>query len=437
MSLNHDIKDGTYLDVLQAPSLLQRLRYTREMSVVLSTPLSDEDQMVQSMNDASPTKWHLAHTTWFFETFILSKFLENYICFDDTFGYCFNSYYDAVGPRHPRPIRGLLTRPSMQEVRSYRAYVDEALELLFQQYDGQGGELPTKASRLIELGIHHEQQHQELLLTDILHLFSLNPLNPVYKKEISINRNKHKKVLDYDWQDCDGGVFEIGHTGDGFCYDHEGPVHKCYIHPFAMANRLVTNKEWIDFINDGGYQNVALWLSDGWNKVQSEQWNAPLYWQQDEDGQWMRMSLHGRHSVVLAEPVSHISYYEAVAFANWAGKRLPTEQEWERAAQHQDISVNTFDLQHLSPQPAQLVSGLTQLFGHTWQWTQSAYAPYPGYAPEQGAVGEYNGKFMCNQYVLRGGSCLTQNGHSRITYRNFFYPEQRWQCTGLRLATNA
>ena len=427
MNLHNTVFAGAKPDV-QSDSLEQRLLATRMLSNELAAPLSDEDQVVQAMDDASPTKWHLAHTTWFFEAFLLKRFLPGYQLFDERFEYCFNSYYESVGPRHPRPKRGLLTRPSTAEVRAYRAHVDAALERLC------GGVLAPEAAALIELGINHEQQHQELLLTDILALFAAEPLRPAYREADPGVRTGEAAPL--NWVSFDGGIFEVGHDGEGFAYDNEGPRHEELIRPFALASRCVTNAEWIAFIGDGGYATPTLWLADGWNMVKSEEWRGPLYVEEAEGG-YGQMSLKGFRPVDPAAPVTHVSYYEADAFARWAGCRLPTEFEWEIASASVPLQGRTLGAGHLRPMPAESDDGLRQMFGDAWEWTQSAYLPYPGFKAAPGAVGEYNGKFMCNQFVLRGGSCVTPEGHVRRTYRNFFYPHQRWQFTGLRLAKDA
>ncbi|MDJ0513210.1 MAG: ergothioneine biosynthesis protein EgtB [Methyloceanibacter sp.] len=426
----------TQLDLTEtapdAPSpqsrLGQRLMETRALSLELADPLSDEDQVVQAMDDASPTKWHLAHTTWFFEAFVLSQFLPGYTRFDEEFEYCFNSYYEAVGPRHPRPFRGLLTRPSGDAVRAYRAHVDEALETLF------ADDVPAEAATLVELGINHEQQHQELLLTDILSLFASQPLKPVY-----LETNGDAPVAEagpLKFVSFGGGVFGVGHDGAGFSYDNEGPRHEQLIRPFKLATRCVTNAEWIAFIEDGGYETAALWLADGWNLINAEGWRAPLYFEQ-ADGGFGQMSLRGFRPVNPAAPVTHVSYFEADAFARWAGCRLPSEFEWEHASAELAETGRTLGHGALCAEPAPDEAGLTQMFGDVWEWTGSSYLPYPGFKPASGAVGEYNGKFMCNQFVLKGGSCATPDRHVRRTYRNFFYPHQRWQFTGLRLAADA
>jgi ergothioneine biosynthesis protein EgtB len=409
-------------------SLHERLTETRGLSLALASPLSDEDQVVQAMDDASPTKWHLAHTTWFFEAFLLKRFLSGYRVFDEAFEYCFNSYYESVGPRHPRPKRGLLTRPSGDEVRAYRAHVNEALDRLL------AGGVPREAAELIELGINHEQQHQELLLTDILSLFAAEPLKPAYrvaKPGVAVSN-----TAPLGFTSIDGGIFEVGHDGTGFAYDNEGPRHEELIRPFKLANRCVTNAEWLEFIEDGGYATPTLWLADGWNTVGRQDWEGPLYFEEAEGG-YMQMSLLGFRPVDPAAPVTHVSYFEADAFARWAGYRLPTEFEWEVAGAAVPLQGRTLGADHLRPMPAKSADGPTQMFGDVWEWTKSAYLPYPGFKAAPGAVGEYNGKFMCNQFVLRGGSCVTPEGHIRATYRNFFYPHQRWQFTGLRLAADA
>ena len=410
-------------------SLKDRLLDTRRLSTALAAPLSDEDQVVQANDDASPTKWHLAHTTWFFEAFVVAPFLDGYSVFDARFEYCFNSYYESVGPRQPRGRRGLLTRPSAEEVRAYRAHVDAALERLCAD-----GDAYAKAAELIELGINHEQQHQELLLTDILSLFASGPLKPAYRQAgpgVLV-----RDVAPLDWVSFDGGIVEIGQGGDGFAYDNEGPRHEELIRPFKLASRCVTNGEWIEFIKSGGYTTPALWLADGWATVKSENWTGPLYFEEAEGG-FMQMSLLGFRPVDLAAPVTHISYYEADAFARFAGYRLPSEFEWEVAASNVPVSGRTLGADFLRPMPADAGGGLRQIYGDVWEWTGSAYLPYPGFKTAPGGIGEYNGKFMCNQFVLKGASCATPDGHIRPTYRNFFYPHQRWQFTGLRLAADA
>lgn len=424
MPLDHAIQaeSDAALDTLH-----DRLFATRHLTDQLTEPLSDEDQVVQAMDDASPTKWHIAHTTWFFEAFVLKQFSPGYRVFDDRFEYCFNSYYEAVGPRHPRQKRGLLTRPTAEEVRAFRTHVDEGLRSLF-----AGGHLNEDARALIELGINHEQQHQELMLTDILSLFALGPLRPAYRAEC--RPRPHSDAAPINWITCKGGVHTVGHRGNNFSYDNEGPAHAVLLQPYQLADRPVTNGEWMAFMDDGGYETASHWLSDGWGTAQSEGWRSPHYWEETDDG-WQQMSLQGLRTVDPSAPVTHISYFEADAFARWAGKRLPTESEWEVASGDIDQNGRLLDIDTLRPLPASTgEQGLKQMFGDVWEWTSSPYTSYPGYRPAEGAVGEYNGKFMCNQFVLKGGSCVTPEGHVRRTYRNFFYPHQRWQFSGLRLA---
>lgn len=374
-----------------------------------AAPLSPEDQGVQSMPDASPTKWHRAHTTWFFEQFLLVPHLAGYRVFDERFAYLFNSYYVAAGPRHARPKRGMITRPSVAEVADYRAHVDGAVARLIET--AAEPELAT-VTGIVEIGINHEQQHQELMLTDILHAFAQNPSAPVYDPGWTLQDARDGlAVVRPENFELSRGIQWIGHEGEGFAFDNESPRHEVLLQRAAIARRLVTNRDWLAFMADGGYATPSLWLSDGWATVQSEGWRAPGYWQ-ESGGQWSAMTLAGLKPVDPDAPVCHVSYYEADAFARWAGRHLPSEAEWEAAAR---------------------AEALPDAFGIVWQWTRSAYAPYPGYRAAPGALGEYNGKFMINQMVLRGSSCATPAGHSRISYRNFFYPPSRWQFTGLRL----
>lgn len=405
--------------------LMARFSATRKLTADLAAPLSDADTTVQSMPDASPTKWHLAHVTWFLETFILRDHVAGYHAFDDSFAYLFNSYYEAEGARHSRDRRGLITRPTLVQVLEYRAHVEAAIDVHWNN-------LPEAALQLIELGIHHEQQHQELLLTDILHLFSQNPTFPAYRPEPVLREASSGDLVPLGWIEGPSGIQSIGHGGAGFAFDCEGPRHEVLLQPFALADRTVTNGEWIRFMDDGGYSEPRYWLSDGWAWVQREGIAAPLYWQLDKDGQWLSFGLDGLRAVDPAAPVAHISLYEADAYASWAGMRLPTEAEWEVVAALRDPSEG----HQLESQSAvrPLASNASEMFGNVWDWTGSAYRPYPGFRAAEGAVGEYNGKFMSGQFVLRGGSCATPRGHVRASYRNFFYPHQRWQFTGLRLA---
>ncbi|WP_020180764.1 ergothioneine biosynthesis protein EgtB [Methylopila sp. M107] len=412
-------------------SLADDFSRVRNDSRALSRPLSDADATVQSMPDASPAKWHLAHTTWFFETMVLKPNLAGYREFDDSFAYLFNSYYESLGERQPRPRRGMITRPHLDRIMDYRIHVEDAVgELLARGVDGPLAEL-------IELGLHHEQQHQELLLTDILHLFSQSPLKPAYRDPTPLALAPGPGETRY--VGFDGGIVEIGHGGHGFAYDCEGPRHQALIQPFRLADRLVTNGEWIEFIRDGGYREPLIWLSDGWAQILENRWTAPLYWE-ERDGEFWSMTLRGLQPVDVDAPVAHVSYFEADAFAAWAGKRLPTEAEWERAAEGVPVDGNfaAGGAGRLRPKPAESGDpGLRQLFGDVWEWTRSPFTPYPGFRAAEGAVGEYNGKFMNGQYVLRGGSCATPTGHVRATYRNFFQPDKRWQFSGLRLAEDA
>jgi ergothioneine biosynthesis protein EgtB len=413
-----------------AESLRWRLRQTRDLSLRLASPLGPEDMAVQAMEDASPTKWHLAHTSWFFEKLVLERYSEFYAPFDERFSFCFNSYYETMGARQPRPKREILTRPSLDGVLAYRRHIDAALE----QFLDIGLESAPEAASLIEIGINHEQQHQELMLTDILALFAANPLRPCYRAARSSAPRAEPKPQ--GWIAFEGGVCRIGSDGEGFCWDNERPAHEALLAPFRLADRPVNNHEWMQFIEDGGYGAPCLWLSDGWSLVNREQWRAPLYWEQC-DGQWLCMTLEGLKPIDPAAPVAHVSYFEAQAFAQWARKRLPTEFEWEVAAQTVCREANDLSSEALRPLPAGGGAGLKQMFGDVWEWTASAYLPYPGYRAPAGPLGEYNAKFMVGQHVLRGGSCVTPKGHIRGSYRNYFYPHQRWQFSGLRLASDA
>lgn len=404
---------------------------TRARSQSLAAPLSPEDMVVQSMEDASPTKWHLAHTSWFFEEFVLRRFVPGYEVYDPRFLHCFNSYYVQAGSRHARPRRGLLTRPPVREVMDYRAHVDAMIAELVSE---PPHDTEAEIGRLLTLGCHHEMQHQELLLTDLLHAFSLNPLEPAYKapEPLAVSRDAPAP----SWHGFEGGLVEIGHDGRGFSFDNEGPRHRVFLEPFRLAGLPVSCAEWIAFIDDGGYETETLWLSDGWACRQREGWTAPLYWS-NHDGDWWVFGLRGAQAVDPNAPVAHVSYYEADAFARWAGRRLPTEAEWEHAARS---GARVEDGRYLEGEvfrprpPAAPGDGLRLMAGEVWQWTQSAYTAYPGFKPVEGAIGEYNGKFMVNQWTLRGASCATPKASVRPSYRNFFPPHARWQFSGLRLA---
>ncbi len=410
-------------------AILDRYRQARAQSLALADPLSPEDWMLQSMPDASPVKWNLAHTSWFFETFILKKFAPDYSEFHERFGYLFNSYYNQIGKMHPRPERGLLSRPTASDIRAYRDHVDGAMERLL---DNASDDLATQIAPLVALGVAHEEQHQELLLTDIKHALSQNSLLPAaYDRP---EADDHSAPVALKFEEMEGGLCEIGWNGDGFAFDNEGPRHKVFLQPFKLANRLVTNAEFIEFIEDGAYENPALWLSDAWTLIQNEGWRAPLYWRRSE-GAWRRFALSGEEEIDPHAPVSHISQYEAAAFAYWAGARLPTEFEWEAAASLFPVAGAFCDSSGPGePKRADGTARIAQLFGDCWEWTASAYVAYPKYAPPAGAVGEYNGKFMSGQMVLRGGSCATPVGHIRVSYRNFFPANARWQFSGVRLA---
>jgi ergothioneine biosynthesis protein EgtB len=415
--------------VPDAVALAARYRSVRRRTEALCEPLQSEDYLVQSMPDASPAKWHLAHTAWFFETFVLTPHLPGYRPFHADFAFLFNSYYDAVGPRWPRAQRGLLSRPRVAEIYRYRAYVDEHMAELFRAPHAAS---LRPAAAVTLLGLHHEQQHQELLLTDLKHAFAINPLRPAYREVPPAAASR----VPLNWVSFPEGVVAQGHDGDGFAFDNETPRHRALVGAFRLASRLVTNGEYLSFVEDGGYNRPELWLSDGWAVRQAADWTAPLYWEQI-DRTWHAMTLAGLRSLGLGEPVSHVSYYEADAFARWARARLPTEVEWETAAAAAPLAGHFLEGGRLHPSPslaADDTGPLVQLFGDVWQWTASPYVAYPGYRPLDGALGEYNGKFMCNQLVLRGASCITPRTHARATYRNFFPPEARWQFSGIRLA---
>jgi len=421
-----------------ADSLVKRYDEVRAHTETLAAPLSPEDQTVQSMPDVSPTKWHRAHVTWFFETFVLADHEQGFAPFQDKYWFLFNSYYEAVGPRYSRPQRGLISRPGAHDVGLYRGNVDTRMRDLVTSLDG--GSL-DKLTPTIELGFHHEQQHQELLLMDIKHVLSLNPLQPVYAGRPS-DRSEPDRL---GWVDVEGGLVEIGHQGEGFSFDNELPRHQTWLEPYRLADRLITNGEWLEFMADGGYRRHELWLSDGWGLVNgggvnTDGWRAPYYWT-EVDGVWFEHTLHGTFPVDPGLPVSHVSFYEAEAYATWAGKRLPSEAEWEHAVvmDGQAVEGNLADTETYHPRPAgpAVSKGkgrLRQVYGDCWEWTSSAYHAYPGFHPPAGAIGEYNGKFMSNQMVLRGGCALTPPGHARATYRNFFPHSARWALSGVRLA---
>ena len=416
--------------------LLDRFGQVRAQTEILAAPLSPEDQTVQSMADVSPTKWHRAHVTWFFETFVLADSEPSFEPFQDTYWFLFNSYYEAVGPRYARAERGQISRPGAHDVGLYRRNVDDRMRDLLDRLDE--GSL-DKIADTIELGFHHEQQHQELLLMDIKHVLSRNPLRPTYAGSPSAESASDT----LGWVDVEGGLVEIGHEGPGFSFDNELPRHQQWLEPYRLADRLVTNAEWLEFISDGGYRRHEHWLSDGWARVNADGWQAPAYWLQI-DGEWFEHSLNGTWPVNPGLPVSHVSYYEAEAFAAWAGKRLPSEAEWEHAAELTlagsgdggiEDGGNLADSVTFHPRPADPpTGGLRQMFGDCWEWTSSAYHPYPGFHAAEGAIGEYNGKFMSNQMVLRGGCAFTPAGHTRSSYRNFFPHGARWALSGVRLA---
>jgi ergothioneine biosynthesis protein EgtB len=421
MTLTHPATDAI------AVELLDRFRRVRARTEVLAEPLAPEDCVVQTMQDISPTKWHLAHVTWFFETFVLKPHLAGYKPLDERYAFLFNSYYVQAGPRHARDQRGYISRPTVSEVYAYRAWVDSHMQRLL------GTDAPSAAlASLVTIGLNHEQQHQELMVTDIKHVFSVNPLRPAYHERAPAPAGE---VPATGWIEIPEGLYEIGHEGDGFCFDNELPRHRHFLDRFALADRLVTNAEFQAFMADGGYERPELWLSMGWATREQHGWTSPFYWER-RDGKWLSYTLDGMREVAPAEPACHLSYFEADAYARWAGARLPTEQEWEVAARNEPVRGNFADSGRYHPAPLVRDPGarLQQIWGDVWEWTRSQYSPYPGYAPAPGALGEYNGKFMANQFVLRGGSCATPRDHIRVSYRNFFPPEACWQFTGIRLA---
>jgi ergothioneine biosynthesis protein EgtB len=427
---------ATTSPILQT-TLAKRFRDARQQTLRLCEPLTPEDMMVQSCPEASPAKWHLAHTTWFFESFVLREFLPEYQLFNLDFQWLFNSYYESFSPFPDKKLRASFARPTLNQVLAYREHVDAGMERLFE------GEPEPEALRRIELGANHEEQHQELLLTDILHAFFTNPLRPVYLQGLRDQGTKGTKIAReqqtaVEFRKYEGGLYEAGHPGDGFCFDNELPRHRVWLEPFALANRLVTCGEYAEFIADGGYTKPEYWLSAGWATVKTNGWRAPLYWT-EENGAWSIFTLRGEMPLdeLASTPVSQVSYYEADAFAHWAGKRLPTEFEWETAAEGQPIEGNLLDSGNLMPIPAtdSVQKQCPTQWGNCWVWTSSAYLGYPGFRPLDGSLGEYNGKFMSGQMVLRGGSCVTPAAHIRSSYRNFFSPETRWQFSGIRLAS--
>ncbi|MDQ3076447.1 MAG: ergothioneine biosynthesis protein EgtB [bacterium] len=409
--------------------LMKSFVKVREQTERLCKPLVTEDYVVQSMPDVSPTKWHIAHTTWFFETFLLKPYSAGYKEFNPAYAYLFNSYYVSVGDRHCRQNRGLLSRPTVEDVFLYRQHVDRAMLKFFAKLND---EMYAKLLPLIILGFHHEQQHQELMMMDVKHVFWVNPLRPAYTLH---HEDKRVAVPPMTWRQLDGGVTNIGHPDKCFAFDNESPRHRIFVQPCEIASRLITNGEYMAFMEDGGYNRAEFWLSAGFTTIAQEQWNAPLYWIY-QDSTWMYHTLSGMRPINPDEPVCHVSFYEADAYAQWAGARLPTEAEWETIASTQPIRGNFVEYQRFHPAPldVQECQEIQQLYGDVWEWTSDQYRPYPGFKAAPGAVGEYNGKFMCNQFVLRGGCCVTPRDHIRPTYRNFFPPDARWQFGGIRLA---
>jgi ergothioneine biosynthesis protein EgtB len=430
-SVHHATVPSTPGEGARQEALARRYERVRRFTEGLCQPLVAEDYVIQAMPDVSPPKWHLAHTSWFFEAFVLASASPGYQSPHPAYAYLFNSYYVAAGERHDRPKRGLLSRPTVDEVYRYRGHVDQHMAAFL---EGLGGDELETWSPVVELGLHHEQQHQELLLTDLKYNFACNPLRPAYITPDTPRRAQAVSAL--RWVSFAEGVYRIGHDGQGFAFDNECPRHRSFVEPFQLASRLITNAEYLAFMADGGYERPELWLSMGWDTAQREGWKAPLYWEQ-RHGAWWVMTLAGMQPVQEAEPVCHVSYYEADAYARWAGARLPTEVEWEVAATPLSVEGNFVEQQTFHPAPVSQTDPavpLAQMFGDVWEWTQSHYSPYPGYTTAPGALGEYNGKFMANQFVLRGGSCATSGSHIRPTYRNFFPADARWQFMGIRLA---
>ena len=416
---------------LDRSALLARYHDVRRTTERLCEPLAVEDQVIQAMPDVSPTKWHLAHVSWFFETFLVEPHLQGYVPRNLAYRVLFNSYYNGVGPQFSRVDRGHLSRPTVAEVRAYRAWVDDGMTALLERAE------PSRLASLtpvLELGLNHEQQHQELILTDIKYNLAVNPLRPAYHAVVPPAGTATRRL---GWPEYAGGLLRVGHDGDRFAFDNESPRHSVYLRPFRLADRLVTNGEYLEFLDMGGYRTATLWLSEGWRVVQERGWRAPLYWEDDGRG-WQSQTLSGLAPLDPHAPVVHVSYYEADAYARWRGRRLPSEAEWEHAAAGVPVIGNFQERGVFHPLPAAPnADGLAQMFGDAWEWTQSAYSPYPGYRAAPGAIGEYNGKFMVNQVVLRGGSCASPQSHLRATYRNFFPPDARWQFSGIRLADDA
>jgi ergothioneine biosynthesis protein EgtB len=410
-------------------AIADRFANTRAATERLAEPLSPEDMVVQSMLDASPPKWHMAHTTWFFEQFVLKDFEQSFSWFDDDFAFLFNSYYRLVGPMHARSRRGMLTRPPVERVLAFRENVNRRMIDLLDSIDD---DVLRAAAPIIEIGLQHEQQHQELFLTDLKHLLSCNPLLPAYRRSLEMPWATESPM---EWIEHEAGVYEIGCEGDAFHFDCEGPRHRVFLEPFAIADRLVTNAEYLAFMADGGYERTELWLEEGWTLLNDERWRAPLYWR-EQDGRWFNFTLGGERPIDPNRPVTHLSFFEADAYARWAGARLPTEQEWEVAGDGLSLAGNFVetDVLHPAAPESSRLGRMRQAFGDCWEWTRSAFEPYPGYQAAPGAIGEYNGKFMSGQMTLRGGSCATPHDHIRRTYRNFFHPDKRWQFTGVRLA---
>jgi ergothioneine biosynthesis protein EgtB len=421
---------GTESAAFLKTELLRRYLVVRGFSKKICETLEPEDCVIQTMPEASPTKWHLAHTSWFFEVFVLKQFSPDYHSLHPQYGFLFNSYYNAVGPFYSRPHRGLLSRPTVKEVFHYRSDIDLLVSELIESADEQ---LLAKLEPIVTLGLHHEQQHQELMLTDIKSVFWHNPLRPAFRKRDSIQTSPVPAI---EWLKFEEGLHWVGHEGPAFSYDNEGPRHRVFVPAFSLASRLITNADLLAFIEDRGYERPELWLSLGWNAVKERGWDSPLYWEK-RDGKWFTMTLAGMTELIPEEPVCHVSFFEADAYARWSGSRLPTEEEWETASSGLPLKGNFVEseLYHVAPLASPASAGKpSQMFGDVWEWTRSSYSPYPGYSTAPGALGEYNGKFMCNQYVLRGGSCATSQSHIRRTYRNFFPPDARWQFMGIRLA---